>query len=108
MDMEMNKSPIDHGTVEELSDAELNNVTGGSNLSLHFFDTEDEVYFIFFPGDKLYVKDSIFSSTVCCKVVSTEAFYDPQYHCYVDMYIVRDPDGYLRRVFRDDIVNQAV
>ena len=97
----------DNDIVNELADENLENVTGGGNLTLHFFDTEEEVRFIFFPGDIVYVKENIFSKTVCCKVVRREVFYDPQYHCYEDLYIVRDPDNLLRRVLRDDIVNQA-
>ena len=93
--------------VEELTDEELNNVNGGSNLTLHFYDTEAEVRYIFFPGDVVYVKENIFSSKVRCVVVRYEPFHDPQYNCWEDLYIVRDPDNLLRRVLRDDIVNQA-
>ena len=91
----------------ELSDKELENVTGGDNLTLHFFDSEEKVRFIFFAGDVVYVKENIFSKTVRCVVVRRETFYDPQYNCYEDLYIVRDSDNLLRRVLRDDIVNQA-
>ena len=55
----------------------------------------------------IYVKENFFSKTVLCEVIRREPFYDPQYHCYEDLYIVRDPDGLLRKVLRDDIVNQA-
>ena len=103
--MEENKNK--DSKVEVLSDNDLEEATAGSNLTLHFFDTEEQVRFIFFPGDTVYVKENIFCKTVCCKVVSYEAFYDPQYHCYEDLYIVRDPEGLLRKVLRDDIVNQV-
>ena len=92
----------------ELSDEELENVTGGDNLTLHFFDSENEVRFIFYAGDVVYVKENLFSKTVRCVVVRREVFRDPQYNCFEDLYIVRDPDNLLRRVLRDDIVNQAV
>lgn len=92
----------------ELSDEELENVTGGDNLTLHFFDSENEVRFIFYAGDVVYVKENLFSKTVRCVVVRREVFHDPQYNCFEDLYIVRDPDNLLRRVLRDDIVNQAV
>ena len=105
--MEENKTKNDNKAFEELSDDELNNVTGGGNLTLHFFDKEEDVRFIFFPGDVLYVKENFFSKTVRCVVIRSEVFYDPQYSCYEDLYIVKDPDGLLRRVLRDDIVNQA-
>lgn len=105
--MERNKTQLDNDVVKELSDDELKDVTGGDNLTLHFFDTEAQVRFIFFPGDIVYVKENIFSKTVRCEVVRSEVFKDPQYNCYEDLYIVRDPDGLLRRVLRDDIVNQA-
>ena len=104
--MEDNKK-VNINAVVELSDDDLKNVTGGSNLTLHFFDTEEEVRFIFFPGDIVYVKENIFSKTVRCEVVRREVFDDPQYNCFEDLYIVRDPDGLLRKVLRDDIVNQA-
>lgn len=104
--MEDNKK-VNINAVAELSDDDLKNVTGGSNLTLHFFDTEEEVRFIFFPGDIVYVKENIFSKTVRCEVVRREVFDDPQYNCFEDLYIVRDPDGLLRKVLRDDIVNQA-
>lgn len=102
-----NKTKLTDDVVKELSDDELNSVTGGSNLTLHFFDSEAEVRFIFFPGDIVFVKENIFSSTVRCEVVRREVFHDPQYNCYEDLYIVKDPDGLLRRVLRDDIVNQV-
>ena len=103
----MEEKQLVNNTVKELSDEELKNVVGGSNLTLHFFNTAEEVRFIFSSGDIVYVKENIFSKTVCCTVVRREVFNDPQYNCYEDMYIVRDPDGLLRRVLRDDIVNQA-
>ena len=105
--MEENKTQLDNNSVEELSDKELEDVNGGSNLTLHFFDSEAEVRYIFFPGDIVYVKENIFSKTVRCEVIRHEPFYDPQYHCYEDLYIVRDPDNLLRKVLRDDIVNQV-
>lgn len=105
--MKENKKELDNNTVKNLSDEELEDVDGGGNFTLHFFDTEEEVRFIFFPGDKVYVKENIFCSTVCCVVERYEVFYDPQYHCYEDLYIVRGPDGLLRRILRDDVVNQA-
>lgn len=105
--MEENKIEKDN-TINELSDDELNNVTGGSNLTLHFFDTEAEVRYLFYPGDQVYVKENIFCKTILCTVVRHEPFFDPQYNCYEDLYIVRGPDNLLRRVLRDDIVNQAV
>lgn len=93
--------------LEELTEDELEKVSGGSNLTLHFFNTKEEVRFIFFPGDVVLVKENIFSKTVQCVVVRSEIFEDPQYNCFEDLYIVRDPDNLLRRVLRDDIVNQA-
>ena len=97
----------DNNSIKELSDKELKEASGGSNLTLHFFNTEAEVRYIFFPGDVVYVKENIFSKTVRCVVVRSEPFYDPQYSCYEDLYIVRDPDNLLRKVLRDDIVNQV-
>lgn len=91
----------------KINDKDLENVTAGSTLTLHFFDTKNEVIFIFFPGDIVYVKENIFSKTVRCEVVRSEVFEDPQYNCFEDLYIVRDPDGLLRKVLRDDIVNQV-
>lgn len=35
--MEENNKQLDNKKVEELTDNELENVTGGSNLTLHFF-----------------------------------------------------------------------
>ena len=105
--MKEDKTKYENNVFEEITEDDLNNVTGGSNLSLHFFDTEAEVKFILFPGDIVYVKESIFSKKVRCEVIRCEKFYDPQYHCYEDLYIVRDPDDLLRRVLRDDIVNEA-
>ena len=105
--MQENNKELNINSVKELCDDELNNVNGGGTLSLHFFDTAEEVRFILFPGDTVYVKENIFSKTVKCEVVRQEVFDDPQYHCYVDLYIVRDPDGLLRKVLRDDIVNQV-
>ena len=105
--MDDNKIKCDNNSVKELSDNDLKNVTGGSNLTLHHFDTEQEVRFIFFPGDIVFVKENIFSKTVRCEVIRHEVFHDPQYNCYEDLYIVRDPDNLLRRVLRDDIVNQV-
>ena len=105
--MEENKIISKDNTVEKVSDDDLEDVSSGSNLTLHFFDTEEQVRFIFFPGDVVYVKENIFCKTVRCVVVRYEAFYDPQYHCYEDLYIVRDPDNLLRKVLRDDIVNQV-
>ena len=96
-----------NNTVKELSDDELNNVTGGSNFTLHFFDKEEDVRFIFFPGDTVYVKESFFHTTKRCVVVRYETFYDPQYNCYEDLYIVRGPDNLLRKILRDDVVNKA-
>ena len=57
--MEENKIKNDN-TIEELSEDELSNVTGGDNLRLHFFDTKEQVIFIFFYGDIVYVKENIF------------------------------------------------
>lgn len=104
--MEENKIELEE-VVKELSDDKLSNVSGGDNLTLHFFNTEKEVRFIFFPGDIVYVKENIFSKTVRCVVVRQEIFDDPQYNCFEDLYVVRDPNGLLRKVLRDDIVNQA-
>lgn len=105
--MDKNRSQINNNAVQELSDEEITKVNGGGNLTLHFFDTEKEVRFLFSPGDVVYVKENIFSKTVRCVVVRREVFNDPQYHCFEDLYIVRDPDGLLRKVLRDDIVNQV-
>ena len=77
--MEDNKAK---SAAEELNDDELKDANGGGNLTLHFFDSEDEVRFILFPGDIVYVKENIFSKTVRCEVVRREVFYDPQYNCY--------------------------
>ena len=104
--MNENNKRIDD-EVKELSDEQIKDVAAGDNLSLHFFTTEAEVRFIFFPGDIVYVKESIFSKTIRCEVVRSEIFSDPQYNCFEDLYIVRGPDGLLRKVLRDDIVNQA-
>ena len=106
--MEDNKVILDD-TVKELSDDDLDDVTGGSNLTLHFFDKEEDVRYIFFVGDIVYVKENIFTKTVRCKIVGREPFHDPQYNCYEDAYIVRGLDGsdLYTRVLRDDIVNQA-
>lgn len=105
--MEENKTEIINDTAEELSDEELEKVTAGKNFNLHFFDTEDEVYFIFPIGSTVIVKEHFFSSKITCTVKRHKKFYDPQYGCYEDMYVVEDPDGLLRNVLRDDIVNQA-
>ena len=105
--MEANKIESNNKTTNELFDDELEEVAGGSNLTLHFFTTEAEVRFIFSPGDTIYVKENIFCKTIKCEVVRREVFDDPQYSCFLDLYIVRDPDGLLRKVLRDDIVNQA-
>lgn len=93
----------------ELNDNELESVTGGSNLTLHFYDSEDQVRFLFNAGDIIYVKENIFTKTVRCKIVRCEVFYDPQYRCYEDAYVVRGLDGsdLYTRILRDDIVNQA-
>lgn len=93
----------------ELNDNDLGKVNGGSNLSLHFFNTKEEVRFIFYVGDEVYVKETIFSSKVRCRIVGREIFDDPQYHCFLDAYIVRAIDGHdlYTRVLRDDIVNMA-
>lgn len=103
--MEESKKELE---VKELSDEQLNNVTGG-NLSLAFFDTAEKVRYIFFIGDIVKVKENIFSSTVICEVRGMEPFLDPQYNCYVDLYIVRAVNNHeeYRRVLRDDIVNMA-
>lgn len=94
---------------EELNDSSLENINGGSNLSLHFFDTPEQVRFIFFYGDTIYVKEGILYTTKYCRVVGSEVFYDPQYKCYEDAYIVRgiDDPSFYKRILRDDIVNQA-
>lgn len=105
--MKDNKTKFDDNSVKELSDDDLKDVSAGSNLTLHFFNTEAEVRFIFFPGDIVFVKENIFSKTVRCEVIRSEVFHDPQYNCYEDLYIVRDPDNLLRKVLRDDIVNQV-
>ena len=101
--------------IKEIKDEDLENVTGGKNLSLHFFDTEADVKFIFNINDIVYVKKYFFSKTVKCKVKGRKAFNDPQYHCYTDIYHVETVDYkegdfyYLNEnVSRDDIVNQVV
>lgn len=104
--MEDNNTKNIDNTVKELSDDELKNVTGGKNFSLHFFDTEKEVYFMFFPGEYIYVKQSIFSSKIRCRVLYSEVFHDPQYNCYVDLYYVIDSNNIRYKVLRDDIVNE--
>ncbi len=105
--MEENKIKTDNNAAEELSDDELKEVTAGDNFELHFFDTEDEVYFIFPIGSTVIVKEHFFSSKITCTVRKHVRFYDPQYSCYEDLYYVEDPDGKMRKVLRDDIVNQA-
>lgn len=105
---ELNKA-MQESNVKKLSDDDLKKVTGGDNLSLHFFDTREEVRYIFEIGEVVYVKETIFSSTVRCVIESREVFKDPQYNCYLDAYIVRGQDGssLYTRVLRDDIVNYA-
>ena len=102
--MEENKKELE---VKELADKDLDKVNGGGNLSLAFFKSAEKVRYICFVGDMIYVKENFFSKTVLCEVIRREPFYDPQYHCYEDLYIVRDPDDKLRRILRDDIVNMA-
>lgn len=102
--MEENKNKMN-----ELNDEDLEKVTGGANLKLHFFDTKDEVKYILTPKQTIKVKENFLTKTVRCEVVSREPFYDPQYHCYVDSYVVRGLDGsdLFTRILRDDIVNEA-
>lgn len=104
--MEENKTK---NKMNELSDADLENVIGGGNLKLHFFDTEEEVRYILVPGQIIYVKENFFTKTVRCEVVRREPFRDPQYNCYVDSYVVRGLDGsdLYTRILRDDIVNET-
>lgn len=106
--MEENKSKLENNVTKELSDDELENVTGGENLDLNMFDTQSQVVFVFDPGDVVVVKEHFFSSPIRCVVQWCEVFDDPQFNCYLDLYVVKGPDGLLRRVLRDDIVNQAV
>lgn len=72
--MNDNKENLQNNSSKELIDDELKNVNGRSNLSLHFFDTAEQVRFIFFVGDIVYVKETIFSRTVRCEVVGREVF----------------------------------
>lgn len=106
--MEENKTKVDNNEVKEISDDDLQEVTGG-NLSLHFFNTPEEVRFIFYVGDVIRVKETIFSSKTKCVVVRREVFKDPQYNCYLDAYVVRGLDGsdLYTRILRDDVVNEA-
>lgn len=92
-----------------LSDSQLSKILGGSNLTLHFYNTREQVRFIFHPGDLIYIKEHWYSSTRHCRVEQCVVFEDPQYNCFEDMYYVRDVDdySYYTRVLRDDIVNQA-
>lgn len=94
---------------KELNDEELNEVTGGSTLSPHYFNKQEDVKYIFDIGDKVYVKKSFFSSSVYCWVTWCEPFYDQQYNCYQDAYLVRgvDDSSYYTRALREHIVNQA-
>lgn len=89
-------------------------VNGGGNLSVHFFDTPEEVRFIFWVNDIVYVKENIFCKTVRCVVTGRDTFDDPQYHCFTDIYRVKTLDykqgdsNYMHCwVSRDDIVNQG-
>lgn len=100
--------------IKELSDENLQEVNAGSNLSMHFFDTPEQVRFIFWVNDIVYVKETFISKTVKCVVVGRDTFHDPQYNCYTDIYHVKTVDYnedsfyYLNTwVSRDDIVNQA-
>lgn len=100
--------------IKKLSENELEKVNAGSNLSMHFFNTPEEVRFIFWVNDIIYVKQNFLSKTTECVVIDRKVFDDPQYHCYTDIYRVRstkrEPDGsyYLDTwVSRDDIVNQS-
>ena len=104
---------MENNNIKELNDEELEKVAGG-NLTLHFFDREEDVRFIFWVGDIVYVKETIFNKTKECIVRRREVFKDPQYNCYTDLYVVettkypKGSSGYLyTRVQRDDIVNQA-
>ena len=106
--MEENKTKLDNNQVEELSDDDLEKVSGGKNFRLHFFDKEEDVIFIFPDRSYVIVKETIFNSPITCQVIRHKPFYDPQYSCYVDLYVVEDPDGLYRNVLRDDIVNQAL
>lgn len=97
---------------KELSEEELEKISGGENYSLHFCDSEEEVVFIFSYYSHVKVKKYFFSKTVNCIVVDYKPFYDPQYHCYTDIYHVKTTDYkegdfyYLNDwVSRDDIVN---
>lgn len=99
--------------VKKLNEKELNSVSGGSNLSMAFFDRPEDVVFILNYGDIVYVKKSIFHKTVRCKVLGRKVFDDPQYNCYTDIYHVITLDyeegdfNYLNcNVSRDDIVNE--
>lgn len=105
--MEENKEKIDNTEIKELSDDELEKVTGGSNFDLHLVDEEKDVVFIFPIGCSILVDEGIFYSEIRCTVEQRKAFYDPQYGAYTDMYIVRGPDNLLRKILRDDVVNEA-
>ena len=105
--MEENKTKLVDNNIEKLSDEKLEKVSGGGNLTLHFFDKEEDVIFIFSRFDVVYIKENIFSSSLRCVVDKLVPFYDPQYHCYEDLYEVIDENNLRHRVLRDDIVNMA-
>lgn len=94
--------------VKELNDNELEKVTGG-NFSLHFFDSADEVFFIFPIGAEINVKINFLSKTVKCRVLEHIIFEDPQFHCFEDEYKVLRLDGSntVMYILRDDVVNPA-
>ena len=69
--------------------------------------SEEEVVFIFPVGCTIRVDEGIFYSEIVCTVEEQKAFLDPQRNQYTDMYIVRGTDNLLRRILRDDVVNEA-
>ena len=105
--MEENKAKMDNNEIKELSDDDLKEVAGGKNFDNHYVDTEEQVVFIFPRGCTIRVDEGIFYSEILCTVERHQAFYDPQFGGYTDMYIVRGPDNLLRKILRDDVVNEA-
>ena len=84
----VNKQP------EELSEENLDRVTGGGYFHEHIVDSADDVRFIFQPGDIVNVDDGLYFFTQRCRIVRCEVydFSCIHRHGFSDVYVVESLD----------------
>ena len=79
---------------EEISEENLDRVTGGSYFHEHIVDSPENVRFVFQPGDIVYVDDGLYFFTQRCRIVRCEVydFASIGKFGYSDCYVVESMD----------------